>query len=82
MQSNVSTSIMVSRTTAIGVNVTATVPPRTRVTGLYGVDGYDIVYDAQQIVLIGGGCLYGSTARASTSAPTFVEGWRFTSTPL
>ena len=82
MQANVSTSIMVSRTTAIGVNVTVTVPPRTRVTGFYGVDGYDVVYDAQQIVLIGGSCLYGSVVRFTTSAPTFVEGWRFTSTPL
>jgi hypothetical protein len=82
LQFNVSVSIVNSRTTAIGVNVTATVPPLTRVTGLYGVDGYDVVYDTQLILRQGTNCQYGEVRRGSTAAPTFIEGWRFTATPL
>jgi hypothetical protein len=82
LQTTVSTSIVDSRTTAIGVNATVTVPPRTRVTGLYGIDGFDIVYEAQVIFRDGGNCTYGELRRGFTQAPTFVEGWRFSSIPI
>jgi hypothetical protein len=82
LQYTVSQSIVLSRSTAIGVSVTATVPPRTRMTGLYGIDGYDVVFDSQGIVRRNGRCQAFSPTRESTSAPTFVEGWRFSSIAL
>lgn len=82
LQYTVSTSIMIQRSTAIGVSATATVPPRTRLTGLYGIDGYDVVFDSQGIVRRNGRCQAFPPKRESTSAPTFVEGWRFSSISL
>lgn len=79
---NVSTQIVESRTTAIGVNVQATVPPHRSILGEYGVHGYSVVYNVRrwladneslpQGICSGGAAQNGLTA----SAPTFVEGWR------
>jgi hypothetical protein len=79
LQSTVSVSIVQEHTTAIGVNATVSVPPRGRVTGLYGVHGFDVVYDVQTITRtnVSADCLDQGTQRATTSAPTRIEGWRF-----
>jgi hypothetical protein len=82
LQTEVSVQILGTRTTAIGVEATANVPPRTRLTGLYGIDGYDVVYDALRIVKQNNRCQAFTPERFTTAAPTFVEGWRFSSTPL
>lgn len=79
LQYTVSTSIVIQRSTAIGVSVTANVPAHTRLTGLYGIDGYDIVFDSTGIVKRKGKCQAFPPTRGSTSAPTFIEGWRFSS---
>lgn len=79
LQTNVSVSIVESRSTSIGVNATATVAAHSRVIGNYGVEGFDIVYDAQSVWKRAdstGICIDQGTQRASTSAPTYVEGWR------
>lgn len=80
----VSATIIMTRTTTIGVSTTATVQPHSRVLGEYGVHGYDVTYDAQ---LVGfdsatGKCYDGGTTRAFTPAPTFVEGWRVSAAGL
>jgi hypothetical protein len=85
LTANVSTTIVQSRTTSLGVSATATVPPHGQVNGLYGVDAYNITYDAHQYVHAGPlppspgskscidkGWVYGQT----TNAPTYLEGWR------
>jgi len=79
LQFTVSASIVAQRSTAIGVSVTATVPARTRMTGLYGIEGYDVVFDSQGIVRRNGRCQAFPQTRETTSAPTFIEGWRFSS---
>ncbi|WP_431924447.1 hypothetical protein [Micromonospora wenchangensis] len=80
LQTSVSTSITSSRTTAIGVNAAVTVPPHSRVIGLYGIEAYDVTYDAHRVWRNAGNntiCYEQGTSRGTTQAPTFVEGWRF-----
>lgn len=86
LQANVSVAIVQSRTTAIGVNATVTVPANSRVIGRYGVEAFDVAYDAQVVWQsvdvrkpgsFGGHCWDRGTQRAGTLAPTVVEGWRF-----
>jgi len=80
LQTSVSTSITSSRTTAIGVNAAVTVPPHSRVLGLYGVEAYDVTYDAHRVWRHAGNssvCFDQGIRRGSTPAPTIVEGWRF-----
>jgi hypothetical protein len=79
LRTEVSTNIVMERTTAIGVNASFTVPPRTRVTGLYGMEVYDISYTAQKVwsLLSRSKCYDQGTVSGSTVAPTIVEGWRF-----
>jgi hypothetical protein len=85
LTANVSTTIVQSRTTTLGVTATVTVPPHGQVNGLYGVDAYSITYDAHRYLHIGSsapkpgdrscadeGMVYGQT----TNAPTYLEGWR------
>lgn len=83
LQSTINVSIQRQRTTAIGVNATVTVNPHTRVTGLYGVEGFRVVYDATSMWRVGGEeCSTIEVVRSATDAPTVVEGWRFTSAPI
>lgn len=49
LQLNVSTQIVSSRTTAIGVSATTEVPPHSRVLGEYGLEGFDVTYDVQTL---------------------------------
>jgi hypothetical protein len=77
---NVSSQITQSRTTAIGVNVTVNVPPRSTVLGEYGIRAFDVVYDVHTIKKYIGRCYDEGTQRGSTNAPTIAEGWRFTVT--
>jgi hypothetical protein len=85
LTANVSVTIVQSRTTAIGVSATATVPPRSRVNGLYGVVAYDITYDAHRYRYIGSSAPKAGERKCgvpdvvtgqTTNAPTYVEGWR------
>jgi hypothetical protein len=74
---NVSAAIVVSRTTAIGVNATATVPPHSSLLGEYGVAGFDAVYDINRYqVTANVFCKKISTTRGTATAPTTTEGWR------
>jgi hypothetical protein len=81
---SIDTSIVASRTTAIGVNATLNVPPRTRTTGLYGVHGYNVTFDALKIHKIGKKCYVGDgiPVHLTTKAPTYVEGWQFSSVSI
>jgi len=80
----VDTRIEITRSTAIGINATVDVPPRTRTTGLYGIHGYTVNYDALRIYRLGKKCYTngGVPMPATTSAPTFVEGWQFSSVAI
>ncbi|MFC7385368.1 hypothetical protein [Sphaerisporangium rhizosphaerae] len=84
LQTNVSTQIVQERTTAIGVNASLVVPPHSRVTGQYGVQAYDVVYDVQTVYSSPANenrprekCYDRGTQRGTTNAPTVTEGWRF-----
>ncbi|WP_189161936.1 hypothetical protein [Sphaerisporangium melleum] len=84
LQTNVSTQIVQERTTAIGVNASLVVPPHSRVTGQYGVQAYDVAYDAQKYWSWPANtskprekCWDQGTQRGATNAPTVTEGWRF-----
>ena len=79
LKSTVSVQIVQERTTAIGVNATVMVPAHTRVLGQYGVEAFEVVYDVQTIYWFAWRCSDLGTQRVNTNAPTFVEGWRFTS---
>jgi len=86
LNANVSTTIVRSRTTSIGVSATATVPARGRVDGQYGVEAYNISYEAHQYRSIGSRppaagarkCIDEGVRSGTTNAPTYVEGWRLT----
>lgn len=79
LTANVSATITQSRTTAIGVSSTVTVPARSRVLGEYGVDAYIVTYDVQSYgTLDGKKCNdNGSPVRETRNAPTIIETWRF-----
>lgn len=82
LRTNVSVAIVESRTTAIGVNVQATVPPFSTILGEYGVHGYSVVYDATPYITTPGDLSRNVCGRSATQsglrtdAPTHVEGWR------
>jgi len=80
----VDTKIEIMRSTAIGINATVDIPARTRTTGLYGIHGYTVNYDALKIFKLGKKCYTngGVPVPSTTSAPTFVEGWQFSSVPV
>lgn len=84
LQASVSTQIVQERTTAIGVNASLVVAPHSRVTGEYGVNAFDVVYDVQTLRAWPAipnriqRCHDQGTQRGTTNAPTLSEGWRFT----
>lgn len=87
MQFSVDTEVTASNTTMIGINSTVTVPPHTRVTGEYGVSGYAVTYTVERYrshFLINSKikCRFDGGQQGSGTAPTNIEGWRFSSTPL
>ena len=85
LQFTVSSEIVATRTTAIGINATLDVPPHTRTTGLYGIHGYYVTYTALRIVKYKNKCYVGDNPEpvpAATNAPTFVEGWQFSSVAI
>lgn len=82
---NVSTTITASRTTMIGVSVTTTVPPHSRVIAEYGVQGYLVTYAVSKYFAVKAGfevpppgypCEEQGYFPQSTIAPTNTEGWR------
>ncbi|MFC4588953.1 hypothetical protein [Sphaerisporangium corydalis] len=83
LQASVSTQIVQERTTAIGVNASLVVAPRTRVTGQYGIQAFDVVYNVQTVrawPAIPNGftrCWDQGSQQGTTNAPTLTEGWRF-----
>ncbi|MEV0385843.1 hypothetical protein [Nonomuraea sp. NPDC050643] len=83
LQASVSTQIVQERTTAIGVDASLVVAPRSRVTGQYGVHAFDVVYDVQTVRAWPAipnrieRCFDQGVQRGATNAPTFSEGWRF-----
>jgi len=78
----VSGTITRSRTTQIGVSVTASVAPHTTIQGDYGVQAYNAIYQVHtDEMLIWSNpfhltCSDLGTAQQSVNAPTTVEGWR------
>ncbi|MFC4115153.1 hypothetical protein [Nonomuraea zeae] len=85
LTANVSSTIEMSRTTAIGVTLTVTVPPRTRLIAEYGVEGYNVSYavEAWRVRRVGSGtpapgdqCEEWGYYPQNTIAPTHLEGWR------
>lgn len=85
LTASVSTQIVFSRTTAIGVSITTTVPPRSRLIAEYGVEGYLVKYYMEawrsdnytrKPPLTGDRCEEVGYWPQSTYAPTLLEGWR------
>jgi hypothetical protein len=82
MNINVSTTITSTTTTAIGVTAQAAVPAHSRVIGEYGVDAYDVTFNAYKVLRrqsIGGCWVQESTMGfevAQALAPTNIQGWR------
>jgi hypothetical protein len=83
LQASVSAQIVQERTTAIGVNAGLVVAPHSRVTGQYGVQAFDVVYDVQTVRAWPAipnrieRCFDQGAQRGTTNAPTLTEGWRF-----
>ncbi|GAA0905652.1 hypothetical protein [Virgisporangium aurantiacum] len=80
---NVSSTITSSTTTAIGVNAQATVPPHQRVIGDYGVDAYDVYFNAYWVIKLHtspGGCWVWADTMGyevlHATAPTNTQGWQ------
>ena len=79
----VGAQIVQERTTAIGVNAGLVVAPHSRVTGQYGVQAFDVVYDVQTVRAWPAipnrieRCFDQGAQRGTTNAPTLTEGWRF-----
>ena len=86
LQSTVSASIQSSRTTSLGVSITTTVPPRSRVYADYGVDSYHVTYtirrwwgetyDLSSPAAGRNQCFNKGDYPQATYAPTNIEGWR------
>jgi hypothetical protein len=87
LTASVSSNIVMSRTTALGVTLSTTVPPRSTFIAEYGVDGFDVSYlvEAWSTVYVGDnppptdvqwGCTEMGTFPQQTLAPTHLEGWR------
>jgi hypothetical protein len=86
LKTSVSTTIQYSRTTSIGVSITATVPAHSQVYADYGVDGYYVTYTIQkwwgetynrQPPVPGANqCFLKGTYPQATNAPTNSEGWK------
>jgi hypothetical protein len=86
LQTTVSTQIVQQRTTSFGVEIPATVPPRTRLLGEFGMEEYAVTY---QVDLYFQGyrdgrleCVRLSSTQGATQAPTINEGWQFRTLPL
>ncbi|MFD0883128.1 hypothetical protein ACFQ08_00915 [Streptosporangium algeriense] len=82
---SVNSSIVMSRTTAIGVTLATTVPAHTRLIAEYGVEGYDVSYaiEAWRVKrrnnvppTTGDQCEEWGWYPQRTIAPTHLEGWR------
>jgi hypothetical protein len=85
LQASVSVAIVNSTTTAIGVNVQATVQPFSSILAEYGMHGYHVVYDVTSYITTSSDlkrnvCANrGTQYNQTTVGPTLVEGWRITS---
>jgi hypothetical protein len=77
LTTNVSTSVVASRTTQIGVSINISVPPRTRLIAEYGVDGYDVSSATSAWRTVNGReCEEWGWYPAQNFVPTVNEGWR------
>jgi hypothetical protein len=82
LSANVSSTITSSTSTSLGVNAQAVVPPQARMFGDYGVDAYDVSFDAYKVLRrgTGGGCWVQASTMGyevhSATAPTYIQGWR------
>jgi hypothetical protein len=81
LTANVSSAIVSSATTQIGVSTTAQVPAHGAVIGDYGVEGFNVTYRAYVVNRrsIGGCWVHQETMgheEAFTPAPTYIQGWR------
>ena len=78
----VSSAITSATAVAIGISTTASVPAFSRVYGDYGVESFNVTFDAEYVFRRAaiGGCWIreydGGITRASASAPTYRQGWR------
>ncbi|MDG4830028.1 hypothetical protein O7627_12040 [Solwaraspora sp. WMMD1047] len=91
LTTSVNTSIVSSVTTARGVSISTTVPPRTRLLAEYGVEAYQVSYaiEAYRTERIAGNkqppgpnnrCEEWGYYPQNAIAPTHVEGWRLRTT--
>jgi hypothetical protein len=82
LTTRVSSSIELSRTTQIGVQISTVVPARSRVIAEYGVEGYYVTYAIEAWRHTGWDPAPGKRCEEwgyypqATSAPTKLEGWR------
>jgi hypothetical protein len=83
-QFSISRTVTQSTTTALGVNVTATAPPRTTVQGDYGVHVYDIgfIFRVYHRFPANQPCrLQGQTGTNIITVPTNDQGWQVSTFP-
>ena len=77
LTTNVSSSVVASRTTQIGVVISVNVPPRTKLIAEYGVDGYDVSSGtAAWRTTDGRWCEEWGWYPVQNFVPTVNEGWR------
>lgn len=79
LTTTVSSQIQASRTTALNVQFSTTVPPNSRFLAEYGIQGYQVEFGASVWKWRVGSCEEWGWYPQSTLAPTNVEGWRLTS---
>ncbi|MEO3925765.1 hypothetical protein ABGB07_18115 [Micromonosporaceae bacterium B7E4] len=82
---NVSTQIVMTQVTELGVSIAVPVPPRSRLIAEYGVEAYQVSYAVEawrastrvtDEPVPGGRCEEWGYYPQSTTAPTHIEGWR------
>ncbi|MGI5292937.1 hypothetical protein ACQEVF_57840 [Nonomuraea polychroma] len=87
LTTNVSRNIVMQRQTSLGVTLSTTVPPRTRLIAEYGVEGYNVSYgvEAWRTTFVGDNppppdsgwsCEEWGYYPQNTVAPTHLETWR------
>jgi hypothetical protein len=77
LQVSVSTSIVMSVTTATSVSTTGQVPPHSQLIGEYGVQAFTVTYDITTYRIVARmACEPYSVQRNTTNAPTNIQGWR------
>jgi hypothetical protein len=75
LKASVSTTIVMTRVTSIGISIETQVPAHSRLVGRYGVEAFDVTYDASTTRCANSICGTPTVQRLTTNVPTLVEGW-------